>query len=129
MKVGDALPELVVDITRQDLVRYAGAANDFLPQHWDQALMRGQGFDDVVVHGWLGAAHLCRAATDVFSPDRWLLTCYSVRYRQPLYPGAATCGGTLVASENGKLEVSGWIRDASGAIVTTASLHFAEILS
>jgi acyl dehydratase len=118
------LPELIVTITRQDLVRYAGAANDYLPQHWDQQLMRGQAFPDVVVHGWLGGAHLCRAATDVLSPDRWKLARYAVRYRRPVHPGEVRCGGTVTTSEDGAKQVSGWITDDKGSIVTTAQLEF-----
>ncbi len=125
MRVGDNLPELLVEITHRDLIRYAGAANDYLPQHWDRDMMRGDGFADVVVHGWLGCAHLCRAATAVFAPDRWVLDRYAVRYRRPLHPGPVVCGGRLVACDGETREVSGWIRDAGGATVTTASMWFA----
>lgn len=118
------LPELAFAITRQDLVRYAGAANDYLPQHWDQEQMRGEGFPDVVVHGWLGCAHLCRAATAVLTPDRWTLAHYAVRYRRPVYPGEVRCGGTVTTREDGAKQVDGWIKDAKGEIVTTATLEF-----
>jgi hydroxyacyl-ACP dehydratase HTD2-like protein with hotdog domain len=118
------LPELAIAITRQDLVRYAGAANDYLPQHWDQAMMQSQGFADVVVHGWLGFAHLVRAATQVFTPDRWTLADYSVRYRQTIYPGEVRCGGDVISSDNERCQVSGWIKDASGNVVTTAEMLF-----
>ena len=124
MRPGDELPELVLNITHGDLIRYAGGANDYLPQHWDRDRMRGDGFPDVVVHGWLGCAHLCRAATAVFTPDCWVLGRYAVRYRAPLYPGEARCGGAVAALHEGEYEVSGWIKDASGNTVTTATLWY-----
>jgi acyl dehydratase len=124
MREPSELPELTVSIARVDLVRYAGAANDYLPQHWDQDKMRGDGFPDVVVHGWLGCAHLCRAATAVLTPDRWMLTRTAVRYHRPVFPGDIRCGGTVAAREDGSREVTGWIKDAEGSVVTTATLEF-----
>lgn len=124
---GDTLSELALTITRQDLVRYAGAANDYLPQHWDQELMRGQGFPDVVVHGWLGCAHLIRMAAAELTPDRWRLARYAVRYRQPLFPGEVRCGGTVMACDTDGCEIEGWIRDAAGATVTTATMRFERV--
>lgn len=124
--LANALPELRVSISRQDLVRYAGAANDYLPQHWDQAMMQGQGFADVVVHGWLGFAHLIRAATLHFTPELWTLVNYAVRYRQTLYPGDIVCGGDIKQSNADHYTVDGWIRNPAGDIVTTAELAFAR---
>lgn len=122
--VVNSLPELTVSISRQDLVRYAGAANDYLPQHWDQAMMQGQGFADVLVHGWLGFAHLIRAATLHFTPDRWTLASYAVRYRQALYPGDIVCGGDIENTEADRCTVHGRIRNPAGDIATTADLVF-----
>jgi acyl dehydratase len=119
-----SLPDLETEISRLDLVRYAGAANDYLPQHWDQAMMRSQGFPDVVVHGWLGFAILIRAATQVFAPDRWTLCAYSVRYHHAIYPGEICCGGDIRQSDSGRFEVSGWTRNSAGVTVTTASMIF-----
>jgi hydroxyacyl-ACP dehydratase HTD2-like protein with hotdog domain len=117
-------PDLVVSITRQDLIRYAGAANDYLPQHWDQAMMQGQGFPDVVVHGWLGFAHVVRAATAVLTPDKWDLVKYAVRYRQTIFPGEIRCGGQYLLNAAGQCEAKAWIRTDQGEAVTTATLLF-----
>lgn len=124
MDAGSRLPACEVTITRQDLVRYAGAANDYLPQHWDQAMMQDQGFPDVVVHGWLGAAHLLRAVGQALPPDEWSLSGYSVRYRRPLYPGTVTCQGEVMAAESGNLRVVAQIIDSDSNVVTTAELVY-----
>jgi hypothetical protein len=34
------------------------------------------------------------------------------------------CGGTVTTSEDGAKQVSGWITDDKGSIVTTAQLEF-----
>ncbi|WP_343784549.1 MaoC family dehydratase [Erythrobacter ramosus] len=115
---------LEVSISRQDLVRYAGVADDYLPRHWDQAMMQEQGFPDVVVHGWLGTAHLLRAVGQVLSPDEWSLSQYSVRYRRPLYPGMVTCEGEVIAAEPGIRRVSARMLDCDRNVATTAELLY-----
>ncbi len=124
MRVGDELAELVLAISRSDLIRYCGAANDLVPLHWDQDMVRAAGYPDVVVNGWLGCAHLCRAATRVLTPDRWLLARYAVRYRQPLFPGEVRCGGTVARADTEQVVVDAWLRDGSGRVVTTGQLEF-----
>jgi len=118
---GAALPELALAITRADLVRFAGAADDYMPQHWDQPMMIAAGFADVVVHGWLCCAHMCRCVTDWATPRGAILAAYHVTYRQPLYPGPLTCGGEVVAAEAGEVTLELWARDGLGQTVTRAT--------
>lgn len=35
VNVGDQLPEKTIQLTRQDLVNYAGVSGDLNPIHWD----------------------------------------------------------------------------------------------
>ena len=64
LAAGLVIPTLEVEIDRADLIRYAGAADDYVRQHWDHPFMIASGYPDVVVHGWLTFAHMCRAATN-----------------------------------------------------------------
>jgi len=48
VNVGDELPPLTVTVTRDDLVRYAGAALDFNPIHWNEKFAREVGLPDVI---------------------------------------------------------------------------------
>src|SRR5947207_15094730 len=54
--VGDELPPLSVRVTRADLVRYAGAAQDFNPIHWNERVAAEVGLPDVIAHGMLTMA-------------------------------------------------------------------------
>mgnify|MGYP000152008047 CR=1 FL=1 len=120
-----------LDATTRDqrrLVLLDGIRDGFTyPSTPDQAAFH-EGFADVVVHGWLGCAHLLRAATATLTPDRWWLARYSVRYLQTLYPGEVRFGGDILGSGAGECTVNGWIKDAAGNLVTTAQLIFTDRL-
>ena len=53
---GFELPPLSVHITREDLVRYAGAALDFNPIHWNEKVAVEAGLPGVIAHGMLTMA-------------------------------------------------------------------------
>lgn len=81
--VGDALPPLQVRVTRSDLVRYAGAALDFNPIHWNEKLAREVGLPDVIAHGMLTMALGGRLVTDwVGDPGKVIE--YGVRFTRPV---------------------------------------------
>lgn len=81
IRVGDALPPLEVWITRADLVRYAGAALDFNPIHWNEAFAREVGLPDVIAHGMLTMGIAARVVTDW---DLGELVDYSARFTRPV---------------------------------------------
>ena len=65
MKPGDPIPALELPpITKEQLVRYAGASGDFNPIHWDADFARSSGYDGPIAHGMLTMAFLGRALTD-----------------------------------------------------------------
>jgi acyl dehydratase len=51
--VGDEIPPRVAQLTRGDLVNYAGVAGDANPIHWDDHMARLAGLPDVIAHGML----------------------------------------------------------------------------
>lgn len=61
MKVGDVLPEQRYQVTRADLVRYAGASGDFNPIHWSDRVAAAVGLPGVIAHGMLTMALVGRA--------------------------------------------------------------------
>src|ERR1700712_3046386 len=89
--VGFQIPAVELDVDRLALVKYAGAADDYVRQHWDHPFMIGQGYPDVIGHGWLSFAHMCRAVTDWAPPSLAAITRYAVRYHRPFHPGRLTC--------------------------------------
>ncbi|HWD04217.1 MAG TPA: MaoC family dehydratase [Amycolatopsis sp.] len=83
MKVGDELPPLEVRVTREQLVRYAGAALDFNPIHWNERFAKEVGLPDVIAHGMLTMALAGRVVSDWLGDPARLLD-FSARFTRPV---------------------------------------------
>jgi len=81
--VGDQIPPLRSQVTRRDLVRYAGASGDFNPIHWSDRVATGVGLPGVIAHGMLTMAYGARAVTNWLG-DPGALTEYTVRFAKPV---------------------------------------------
>ncbi len=82
-EVGAALPGLSVRLTRESLVRYAGASGDFNPIHYSDHAATALGLPGVVAHGMLTMGVALRAVTDWAGPDARLVS-YGVRFTKPV---------------------------------------------
>jgi acyl dehydratase len=59
-------------VTRADLVRYAGASGDFNVIHWNERIAKSVGLPDVIAHGMLTmalAGRFLRFSAPVVVPD------------------------------------------------------------
>jgi acyl dehydratase len=83
VNVGDELPAIEVRITRDQLVRYAGAALDFNPIHWNEGFAKDVGLPDVIAHGMLTMALAGRVVTDWLG-DPGRLIDLSARFTRPV---------------------------------------------
>ncbi len=81
--VGTELPELVVRVTRADLVRYAGASGDFNPIHWSDRVATEVGLPGVIAHGMFTMGIAARAVTR-WTGDPAALAEYHVRFGRPV---------------------------------------------
>ena len=61
---GTELPPRQYQVTRRDLVRYAGASGDFNVIHWNERVARSVGLPDVIAHGMLTMALAGRFVTE-----------------------------------------------------------------
>ncbi|HVK25793.1 MAG TPA: MaoC/PaaZ C-terminal domain-containing protein [Actinokineospora sp.] len=105
--VGDELPVIEVTITREDLVRYAGAALDFNPIHWNERFAREVGLPDVIAHGMLTMAIAGRVATD-WGGD---VITYSARFTRPVVVPNDDKGATVeVSGKIGAVNDDGTVR-------------------
>ncbi len=95
VKEGDALPPFVVEnLTRTDLVRYAGASGDFNPIHHDQTFAEKAGNPTVFAHGMLNAGFASKCVTDYVGREN--LRRFKVRFATRVWPGdTITCKGTV----------------------------------
>jgi acyl dehydratase len=82
-EVGSTLPPLRVRLTRETLVRYAGASGDFNPIHYSDHAATALGLPGVVAHGMLTMGVAARAVTDWAGP-RVRLVSYAVRFTRPV---------------------------------------------
>ena len=82
-EVGAILPEREFRVTRQDLVRYAGAAGDFNPIHWSDRVAATVGLPGVIAHGMLTMALAARLLTD-WAGDPAAVVEYGVRFARPV---------------------------------------------
>lgn len=75
----------VPEVTRTNLVRYAGASGDMNPMHHDDTLAQSVGFPSVFAHGMFTAGVLSTYL------ERWLgtgsLRSYKVRFKTRVWPG------------------------------------------
>ncbi|SFA97363.1 MaoC like domain-containing protein [Amycolatopsis marina] len=83
VQAGDELPPLAVRVTRDQLVRYAGAALDFNPIHWNERFAKEVGLPDVIAHGMLTMALGGRLVTDWLG-DPGRLVSYGARFTRPV---------------------------------------------
>jgi acyl dehydratase len=81
--VGAELPPLQVRVTRDRLVRYAGASLDFNPIHWNERFAKQVGLPDVIAHGMLTMALAGRLVTDWLADPARLVE-YGVRFTRPV---------------------------------------------
>jgi len=60
-QVDDALPTQSYQVTRTNLVKYAGASGDFNPIHWSDRVAASVGLPGVIAHGLFTMALAARA--------------------------------------------------------------------
>jgi acyl dehydratase len=82
---GDAAPEFAHELTRTDLVMYAGASGDFNPMHTDEVAAQAAGLPSVFGHGMFTAGILGKALTDYVGVGN--LKTYKVRFTKQTWPG------------------------------------------
>ena len=87
LKIGDTYSEcLVEDLTRTQIVMYAGASGDYNPVHTDQLFTeKVAGYPSVFAHGMLTMGMTGRMITNYVGDGR--LTKYGVRFTSQVWPG------------------------------------------
>jgi len=80
---GDVVAERTVDLTRESLVRYAGASGDFNPIHYRDDVAAAVGLPGVLAHGMLTMG----LAVETIVPwlgDSGRILEYGVRFTRPV---------------------------------------------
>jgi acyl dehydratase len=96
VNVGDTAPVIDHELTRTDLVMYAGASGDFNPMHHDEVAAHAAGLPSVFGHGMFTAGLLATAVTNYVGVGN--LRSYRVRFTKQTWPGE-TLSTTIAVSE------------------------------
>jgi acyl dehydratase len=105
LSVGDTYTEEIVnDLTRTQIVQYAGSSGDYNPLHSDDLFAReAAGYPGVFAHGMLTMGMTGKMLTNYVGDAR--LTDYGVRFTAQVWPGdslTATAEVTAVRNEDGQ---------------------------
>lgn len=105
LKVGDTHKEQIVDnLSRTQLVQYAGASGDYNPVHSDATFATEiAGYPGVFAHGMLTMGMTGRMLTNYVGDGQ--LTKYGVRFKSQVWPGdtlEATATVEAIREENGQ---------------------------
>ena len=121
---GTELPSRQYQVTRLDLVRYAGASGDFNVIHWNERIARSVGLPDVIAHGMLTMALAGRFLTE-WAGDPGAVTEYGVRFSAPVVVPDDDKGATV--------EVTGTVTerldDHRVAVAVTATSDGTKVLT
>ena len=87
LKPGQSHQELLVaDLTRTQIVQFAGASGDFNPLHSDgEYAVEAAGYKSIFAHGMLTAGMTARLVTDFVGDGE--LTHLGFRFLSPVWPG------------------------------------------
>jgi len=83
LAVGDVVDERVFAVTRDSLVRYAGASGDFNPIHYRDDVARAVGLPGVLAHGMLTMGLAVQPVVD-WAVDPARILDYQTRFTRPV---------------------------------------------
>jgi len=76
---------VIAEVTRTQIVQFAGASGDYSPLHTDEPRALGAGYPSVMAHGMLAMGAAERLLAEWVGRER--LTRYRVRFVSPVWPG------------------------------------------
>ncbi|MEE2568027.1 MaoC family dehydratase [Pseudarthrobacter sp. J64] len=104
LSVGQDIGSRTISVTRQDLVKYAGASGDFNPIHWNEAFATSVGLPGVIAHGMFTMGSAVQLVSD-WAGDPAAVVDYQTRFSKPV-PVADTTG---TPDAGAQIEVSGTV--------------------
>ena len=116
---------LVEDLTRTQIVQYAGASGDFNPLHHDDGFAQSQaGYPSIFAHGMLSMGLTGRLLTDWLGDG--VLEEYGVRFVRQVWPGDTLTAHGVVKSvepegETARVEIEVTTRNQRDEPVITGS--------
>ena len=101
--VGDVIAERTVHLTRESLVRYAGASGDFNPIHYRDDVAASVGLPGVLAHGMLTMGIASSVVVAALEPGTKILD-YGVRFTKPVVVDPETGADLHVSATVGAVD-------------------------
>jgi acyl dehydratase len=104
LEVGQEIGSIEYRLTRDSLVRYAGASGDFNPIHYRDDIAKAVGLDGVLAHGMLTMGAAVQVAINwIGDPGR--IVDYGVRFTKPVFVDATKGAVLIVSGKVGEIDV------------------------
>jgi len=103
LTVGDVVAERSFELSRDSLVRYAGASGDFNPIHYRDDIATSVGLPGVIAHGMLTMGLAVQPVVD-WAGDPALVGDYQVRFTRPVVVDPSEGAVVTVLAKVGQLD-------------------------
>lgn len=127
LEVGQVIGTEEFHLTRDSLVRYAGASGDFNPIHYRDDFAQSVGLDGVLAHGMLTMGAAVQVAVN-WVGDAGKVIDYGVRFTKPVFVDAKDGAVLVVTGKIGEIDAeNGEVRiDLTAAFNDTVVLGKAQ---
>ena len=105
LTVGDIVAERTIELTRDSLVRYAGASGDFNPIHYRDDVATAMGLPGVLAHGMLTMGIAVETAAAWLGTELEIER-YGVRFTRPVLVDPETGAMVTVAVKVGEVDAA-----------------------
>ena len=104
LMVGSVVAEATFALTRDSLVRYAGASGDFNPIHYRDDIAQSVGLSGVLAHGMLTMGLAVQPVVD-WAGDPARVLDYQVRFTRPVFVDATDGATVSVVAKVGAVDL------------------------
>jgi acyl dehydratase len=105
LTVGEIVAEREVHLTRDSLVRYAGASGDFNPIHYRDDVAAEAGLPGVLAHGMLTMGLAVQPVVDWLGGDSGRVLDYQTRFTRPVVVDPREGADLHVAAKVGSVDL------------------------
>ena len=128
--VGDVIAERTVHLSRESLVRYAGASGDFNPIHYRDDVAAAVGLPGVLAHGMLTMG-IASSVVVAALGDASKITDYGVRFTRPVVVDPETGADVSVIAKVGAVDdesvrIDLTVKAAEATVLVKAQLRVAR---
>ncbi len=104
LEVGQVVGSKEFLLTRDSLVRYAGASGDFNPIHYRDDFAQSVGLDGVLAHGMLTMGIAVQVVAD-WVQDPGKIVDYGVRFTKPVFVDAKDGAVVVITGKVGNIDL------------------------